>query len=212
MKWLSMILSATTVMVPGHGTIAADTEGRTPVGVISSQSEPLEEQIQLEDLFVEPNEALGLKPPVAKTLLQEEAANQARLIRNTTQMKSAIAALRKHVGKTWYVFSGETPRGWDCSGLVRWTYNQVGIELEHSATAQANAGEVVTDPVPGDIVGFAYDGRKSFYHVGLYIGNGKMIHAKARGTTTRIESIKEFAGESVNVRFIRIVDQLQPAS
>jgi hypothetical protein len=94
-----------------------------------------------------------------------------------------------------------------------WTYQKLGIELKHSATAQAHTGTFVNDPVPGDIVGFTYDGKKWFYHVGLYIGNGKMIHAEAPGTRTRIDSVAGFAkGSGAKVRFIRIVDQLHPAA
>jgi cell wall-associated NlpC family hydrolase len=212
MKWLSIVLSATAAVTPGPGVAAIDTEGRTPSGVVSFGPETPVESSFFDELLAESKESLTTQPPMARSILQEAAANQVRRASNTLKMNKAITAVRKQVGKTWYVFSGATPSGWDCSGLVMWTYQQLGIELEHSATAQAHAGKVVTDPVPGDIVAFSYDGKKWFYHVGLYIGNGKMIHAKARGTVTRIESVDEFAGPSVKVRFIRIVDQLQPAA
>jgi cell wall-associated NlpC family hydrolase len=218
MKWLSIVLSATTVMTPGTGDIATDTEGRTPVGVVSSSPEkqeaPLDPMSSIKAIGTGNTlMAAVFKVPASKTLLERHAANQARLLSNTKKMNKAIAAVKRQVGKTWYVFSGATPSGWDCSGLVMWTYKKLGVELEHSATKQAHSGKFVNDPVPGDIAAFSYDGKKWFYHVGLYIGNGKMVHAYHPGTRTRIDSVSHFARTSgVKVRFIRIVDQLHPAA
>lgn len=105
-----------------------------------------------------------------------------------------VSQLKKHVGKTWYVFSGDSPSGWDCSGLVSWTYSQIGIKLEHRASKQSNAGISTDTPNVGDIVSFTYKGSESAYHVGIYIGNGMMIHAPKHGHVTRVENISTFAG------------------
>ena len=99
--------------------------------------------------------------------------------RNTQIVKNAIAKLKQYVGKTWYVFSGSTPSGWDCSGLTMWTYQQVGIELRHSASIQKNAGKKYKTPKIGDVVAFGWKNYSGAQHVGIYIGNGKMIHAPA---------------------------------
>lgn len=128
-----------------------------------------------------------------------------KLINNIKKIDKAISKLKTHVGKTWYVFSGDTPAGWDCSGLTMWTYEQMGIELEHRASKQAKAGVGVKDPIAGDIVVFTYKGSKSAYHVGIYIGNGKMIHAPNKGEVTRIENIKKFAGKYSVVTYRRIL-------
>ena len=96
---------------------------------------------------------------------------------NTTTTK-----LNKYVGKTWYVFSGDTPQGWDCSGLVMWFYGQLGITLHHSAYSEKYAAKPhkfsVSKAKMGDIIGFPG-------HVGLYIGNGYMIHAPHPGALTQ---------------------------
>lgn len=133
-----------------------------------------------------------------------------RLYDNTVKINQTVAKLKKYVGKTWYVFSGATPGGWDCSGLVMWTYEQVGVTLEHRASLQAKAGTVVKKPVVGDIVAYFYRGSKTAFHVGIYVGNGKVIHAPRPGTSTRIESATEgeFNTYGVKVKYIRLIPQL----
>ena len=133
-----------------------------------------------------------------------------RLYDNTVKINQTVAKLKKYAGKTWYVFSGATPGGWDCSGLVMWTYEQVGVTLEHRASLQAKAGTVVKKPVVGDIVAYFYRGSKAAFHVGIYVGNGKVIHAPRPGTSTRIESATEgeFNTSGVKVKYIRLIPQL----
>ena len=125
---------------------------------------------------------------------------------NATSITKTVKALKKRVGRTWYVFSGSTPSGWDCSGLVMWAYQQMGVELEHRASLQQKAGTIVKTPKVGDIVAFSYKNSKSAYHVGIYIGNGKMIHARRQGQGTVIESVTTFAGKYSKVTYTRILD------
>jgi cell wall-associated NlpC family hydrolase len=120
--------------------------------------------------------------------------------RNTQIVKNAIAKLKQYVGKTWYVFSGSTPSGWDCSGLTMWTYQQVGIELKHSASIQKNAGKKYKTPKIGDVVAFGWKNYSGAQHVGIYIGNGKMIHAPAPGQRTAIISVKKWAKMNWNTK------------
>ena len=120
--------------------------------------------------------------------------------RNTQIVKNAIAKLKQYVGKTWYVFSGSTPSGWDCSGLTMWTYQQVGIELKHSASIQKNAGKKYKTPKIGDVVAFGWKNYSGAQHVGIYIGNGKMIHAPAPGHRTAIVSVKKWAKMNWNTK------------
>jgi cell wall-associated NlpC family hydrolase len=127
---------------------------------------------------------------------------------NRTIIDSALNKLRTHVGKTWYVFSGATPAGWDCSGLVMWTYKQMGISLEHRASKQAKAGFKVSSPKPGDIVVFRYKGSSDAYHVGIYYKDGLMIHAPKHGHATRIENIAKFSGKYTNYSFVRILNSI----
>ena len=143
-----------------------------------------------------------------KAQAQKVFLNQMRLQSNTNKVSAAIKKLNTHVGKTWYVFSGATPAGWDCSGLTMWFYEQLGISLEHRASKQANAGTTTLTPKPGDLVVFKYKGTKSAYHVGIYIGDGKMIHAPKHGHTTRVEDIKTFAGNYSNISYVNFIETL----
>lgn len=124
---------------------------------------------------------------------------------NRARINRAISKLNSHVGKTWYVFSGASPAGWDCSGLTMWFYEQLGIELEHRASKQDTAGIKTDDPKPGDIVVFHYKGSKDAYHVGIYIGNGEMIHAPKHGHVTRVENISTFGGDYSTISYRRII-------
>jgi cell wall-associated NlpC family hydrolase len=141
--------------------------------------------------------------PINKTML---IANTKVLYENSVAVKKAVKKLHSHVGKTWYVFSGATPRGWDCSGLTMWFYEQLNVQLEHRASKQQTAGIATKDPKPGDLVVFKYKGYNSAYHVGIYIGNGKMIHAPKHGHRTMVESVKKFAGNYSKVVYRHIVD------
>ena len=140
---------------------------------------------------------------------QAEFLEKQRLQSNTDKVNAAIARLKTHVNKTWYVFSGATPSGWDCSGLTMWFYQQLGIELEHRASKQDTSGTLATDPKPGDIVVFKYRGSKDAYHVGIYVGNGKMIHAPKHGHATRVEDVETFAGNYSDVTYRRLIDTNQ---
>ena len=147
----------------------------------------------------------------ANTLLEKEILRNQKIISNQHKLKVALKKVTKYAGKTWYVFSGSSPRGWDCSGLVRWTYEQVGIELEHRANAQANSGKKVKHPIPGDVVAFYHKGSERSFHVGVYLGKGKMIHSYRLGMRTVIQPVKEVVKENwgARVTYTRILPQPQ---
>lgn len=152
--------------------------------------------------------------PAKGTTIQKPAEASSSFVpsgtirKNTDLMNKAFVRLNKTVGKTWYVFSGATPNGWDCSGLTMWFYGELGINLEHRASAQQKAGKPTNSPILGDIVVFKYKGSKTAYHVGIYIGDGKMIHAPREGQRTAIESIADFGGNYSKISYRRIVDTL----
>lgn len=121
------------------------------------------------------------------------------------RMAKVIKQLKKRIGKTWYVFSGSTPAGWDCSGLTRWAYGQIGVELPHSANKQARAGIKVAAPAIGDLVLFGYPGTNTFFHASIYIGNGKVIHAGfKKGQTTSVLDLQAASVKNTNIRFVRV--------
>jgi cell wall-associated NlpC family hydrolase len=89
---------------------------------------------------------------------------------------------------TPYVWAGSAPGGFDCSGLVMWSYAQVGVSLPHSSYAQYGYGVPVSrDQLqPGDLVFF--DGLG---HVGIYIGGDQFVHAPHTGDVVKISSLDE---------------------
>jgi cell wall-associated NlpC family hydrolase len=121
------------------------------------------------------------------------------------QIDSVIGQLKKRVGRTWYVFSGGTPAGWDCSGLTMWAYEQLGVELPHSANKQARAGRKVASPEIGDLVLFGYKGTNTFFHASIYIGNNKVIHAGfKKGQTTSVLDLDAASVKNTKMRFVRL--------
>jgi len=150
-------------------------------------------------------------PPQDLTLLQQQQRNAQQVVTNNARLSSSLDELKDTAGHTWYVFSGSTPSGWDCSGLVVWFYEQLGVTLEHRASLQAKSGEEVDKPMVGDIVAFYYPGASNAYHVGIYIGHGKFINAPRPGQVTAVERVAEnqFVLAGSKIRFIRILDQDQ---
>jgi peptidoglycan DL-endopeptidase CwlO len=86
-----------------------------------------------------------------------------------------------------YVWGGAGPNVFDCSGLVMWAYEQVGVQLDHFTGAQWNEGEHISRSQlePGDLVFFFQD----IGHVGLYIGNGMMVDAPTFGQPVQIQPV-----------------------
>jgi cell wall-associated NlpC family hydrolase len=86
-----------------------------------------------------------------------------------------------------YVYGGSSPQsGFDCSGFVRFVYAHFGLSLAHSSYAQFDRGRRVSRSAlrPGDLVFF--DGLG---HVGIYVGNGRFIHAPHTGTRVQIQTL-----------------------
>jgi len=137
---------------------------------------------------------------------QKEFERKKAAIQNRMALESRMKALYSYVGKTPYVFAGSTPRGWDCSGLVLWFYSGLGVDLEHSATKQAMSGKKVEIPAFGDLVAFKHFSAKKYFHIGIYIGDGKIIHSREPGTVTAISEINDKWFERSYVEFVRIVD------
>ncbi|MET9408297.1 NlpC/P60 family protein [Streptomyces sp. NPDC002935] len=103
-----------------------------------------------------------------------------------TKAAKALAFARTQIGKP-YVWGATGPDSYDCSGLTQAVWKAAGVSLPRVTYDQVNAGTTVSlaDAQPGDLV-FFYD---DISHVGLYIGNGMMIHAPKPGAYVREESI-----------------------
>ena len=84
-----------------------------------------------------------------------------------------------------YVWGGGTPSGFDCSGLAQYAYAKVGVSMAHYTGSIYSAFPRVTGPLqPGDMVFFSGLG-----HMGIYLGNGLMVHAPHTGDVVRVSPI-----------------------
>jgi cell wall-associated NlpC family hydrolase len=98
-----------------------------------------------------------------------------------------IVAYAKRFRGIRYVYGGTSPHsGFDCSGFVRFVYAHFGVALPHSSYGDFDRGRRVSRSSlrPGDLVFF-----DSVGHVGIYVGNGRFIHAPHSGTRVRIEQL-----------------------
>ncbi|MEU6066673.1 MULTISPECIES: C40 family peptidase [Streptomyces] len=128
------------------------------------------------------------------------AADQARASRSASERvdlgndtpasgraAAAFAAAKSKLGSP-YVYGASGPSSFDCSGLTSWAYAQAGVSIPRTSEAQASAGTRIynqSDLQVGDLVIFYGD----YHHVGLYAGNGQVLHAPHTGAVVRYESI-----------------------
>ncbi|WP_317442900.1 NlpC/P60 family protein [Streptomyces collinus] len=100
---------------------------------------------------------------------------------------AAFSAAQSQIGKP-YVYGATGPSSFDCSGLTSWAYAQAGVSIPRTSEAQANAGTRIynqSDLKVGDLVIFYGD----MHHVGLYAGNGQVLHAPHTGAVVRYEAM-----------------------
>jgi cell wall-associated NlpC family hydrolase len=98
---------------------------------------------------------------------------------------------------TPYVWAGAAPGGFDCSGLTQYAFQAAGIALPHSSRAQSTMGTPIAlaDLQPGDLVFF----YSPVSHVGIYIGDGQMVHAPSSGDVVKVTDLAamgSFSGAS----------------
>ncbi|MCO5985671.1 NlpC/P60 family protein [Actinoallomurus spadix] len=120
----------------------------------------------------------GIDPGSSKENCSILASGKAEIV-----LKFACAQLGKP-----YVFGGAGPNVWDCSGLTMVAYRKVGIKLNHWVPDQYDASRRVSkaDLQPGDLVFFHDLG-----HMGIYVGNGKFLHAPHTGDVVKISNLSD---------------------
>lgn len=111
------------------------------------------------------------------------------LANNPAQQRQAAEIIRLAHAELGvpYQYGGDTPRGFDCSGLVYYIFRHAGISVPRTANEQLYASHPVAyrDLQPGDLVFFEIAGDAQM-HVGIYIGNGEFIHAPETGERVSI--------------------------
>lgn len=121
----------------------------------------------------------------------EDVLDRQEDARNRASGQSVVKTARSAIG-TPYVRGGRNPGGFDCSGLVQWAYQSVGVKLPRTAREQSSIGQRigrVEDMRAGDIVAFRHPRRG--YHTGIYVGDGKFVHSPRRRSSVKISSLDD---------------------
>lgn len=115
--------------------------------------------------------------------LKEETASTAAIKAGNT----AVSMLGKP-----YRYGGYSPKGFDCSGLVYYSYSRAGIQVPRSSEAQRKAARPISSNNlrKGDLLFFDQDGKPSS-HVAIYVGDGNFVHAPSTGKRVRIDRLHD---------------------
>ena len=119
------------------------------------------------------------------------AAPSAPVVASSDAAQVAVDTAMAQRGKP-YVWAASGPGSFDCSGLTAYAYRAAGISLPHSSALQSTMGQAVSraDLQPGDLVFF----YSPVSHVGIYIGNGQMVHAPTSGDVVKVASLDAMGG------------------
>lgn len=122
-----------------------------------------------------------------KALIIDESQSSSSTNTGGSDKASKVVNLAKSKIGCPYVWGATGPNTFDCSGLTSWCYKQIGITIPRQSKDQGKAGKYVakSDLRPGDLVFF----KNPISHVGMYIGDGNMVHAPKPGDKVRIVSI-----------------------
>jgi cell wall-associated NlpC family hydrolase len=117
---------------------------------------------------------------------REEMPEMSGAMPASSRAAAAVLAARNAVGKP-YVWGASGPSGFDCSGLMQWSYGQAGVSLPRTSQAQRHAGRQVSldQAQPGDLVAYRDDAS----HIGMYMGNGQVVHAPYPGAPVRYDPV-----------------------
>ncbi|HUP27834.1 MAG TPA: C40 family peptidase, partial [Chloroflexia bacterium] len=117
---------------------------------------------------------------------EEPSAESAAVARGNSIVNNAM----RYVGYR-YRFGGTSPSGFDCSGFVYYVANKSGVRVGRDMYSQLNSGPRVSrsNLRPGDLVFFSNTYKRGLSHAGIYIGNGKFVHAENESTGVTVSSL-----------------------
>lgn len=176
----NVLVAGQQLKVPNSGgtAVPAAASGRTGIAEAADTAAPATAPA--------PASVATAAPVTAARPAATSAAAHAEIpIKLSTAARAVSTALTQQ--GTPYVYGGNAPGGFDCSGLVQWIYKKVGIALPRTAAAQATAGHRVSlnQLQPGDLLFF----YQPVEHVVMYIGNGKIVEASQPGQPVHVRPL-----------------------
>ncbi len=169
-------------------TVAAVKSFQKEYGIAADGMINAETQKILEIALVQDEIIKNGKPADNNAALSNRGA-----IRRMTTLASKYAGVK-------YLRGGRSPKGFDCSGLTQFVYDQMGLNIERTTKGQFNQGKPVTksDLQPGDLVFFrkTKSNASRIHHVGIYLGDNKFVHASSGHRKVVIANFSEYCGWS----------------
>ncbi|MGH3515856.1 MAG: NlpC/P60 family protein [Haloechinothrix sp.] len=169
---------------------AADAETRTQTArdAAAKLAQDIEARKDALDEQVDEVKAQAARLTAADRALQNSPgeAPPSEIVAPGQAAQTAVDAAMSKRGSP-YVYGADGPDSFDCSGLTSWAYNQAGVSIPRSSRAQSTHGTPVPREAlqPGDLV-FFYN---PVSHVGMYIGNGQMVHAPQSGDVVKVAGV-----------------------
>lgn len=151
-----------------------------------------------------PSAALVVTPATASEPIPESGAQLTAATWRMAIGQAVINAGETKLG-TPYVYSAAGPNAFDCSGFTSWAWRQLGVELPHNSGAQWAAVDQISlqELQPGDLLfNWGFGGGQPD-HVGLYVGDGIMIHAPNSSGVVRYDSIDWWTGATTRAGRVR---------
>ena len=138
---------------------------------------------------------------------QESTQSPSNNQSNTSSKVQAIVNTAKaQIGKK-KAWGAEGPNAFDCSGLTYYIYKQNGITIPRTSREQSNFGTTVSKSnlQPGDLLFFSTDGSGGVSHVGIYVGNGQMVHVSSSKNSVISTSINTSYWQKAYIRAKRVL-------
>jgi cell wall-associated NlpC family hydrolase len=171
-----------TALTAGKTAKKAKDEAARNLQDIESRGEALDEQVAeakqaYDELSGADRDALGIG---------DEGAVPSNIKAPGPEAQTAVDSAMSKRGSP-YVYGAEGPDTFDCSGLTSWAYSQAGISIPRSSSAQSQSGTPVSREqlAPGDLVFF----YSPVSHVGMFIGDGQMVHAPQEGDVVKVAPV-----------------------
>ena len=167
-----------------------------------AQQKELLEEIERTKLLKEQKELLGELDNISS---KRETLAQSALEYNK---ENILLNAKRHLGED-YVWGGTKPGGFDCSGYMQYLYKKEGVSIPRTAYQQSKVGKKVSRFAlqKGDLLFFLTDKSRNIpiTHVGMYIGNGKFIHAASKKQGIIISSLEKSRYGKLFVKATRII-------